>query len=286
MKRFISLLITALLFVSTPIYSATNFPSSLDVFTDQTASDLITSAKWNNMQDAIEAAQAKIGADSSAVTTSHDYLINTTLTNALPPVGSIIAYSPGYFTNGSNAGFTYQMVSANTVAAVNTLLNPKGYYVCNGAALNDSASGIFNGANRYLPNLTDDRFLMGDTAAGTAAGANSYDLSHTHTTGDFALQTTHLAAHNHTITVNSDGSHTHSTYICSLAGGGDWHPGLASGDTGAQATSSGGSHTHTASSANTGSGTAHNHGTTGSGGSATQEIRPSYLSVFYIMRVH
>jgi hypothetical protein len=286
MKRFITLLITALLFASTPIYSATNFPSSLDVFTDQTASDLITSAKWNNMQDAIEAAQAKIGADSSAVTTSHDYLINTTLTNALPPVGSIIAYSPGYFTNGSNAGFTYQMVSANTVAAVNTLLNPKGYYVCNGAALNDSASGIFNGANRYLPNLTDDRFLMGDTAAGGIGGANSYDLSHTHTTGDFSLETTHMPSHNHTITINSGGSHTHE-FACSTGGSGSYYPGLAqASSTSNQTTASGGSHSHTASASNTGSGTAHNHGTSGSGGSATQEIRPSYLTVFYIMRVH
>ncbi len=286
MKRFISLLITAILFVSTPIYSATNFPSSLDVFTDQTASDLITSAKWNNMQDAIEAAQAKIGADSSAVTTSHDYLINTTLTNALPPVGSIIAYSPGYFTNGSNAGFTYQIVSANTVAAVNTLLNPKGYYVCNGAALNDSASGIFNGAGRYLPNLTDDRFLMGDTAAGSIGGANTSDLSHTHTTGDFVLLTTHLPAHNHTITVDSGGAHAHE-FACSTGGSGSYYPALAqASSTTNQSTTSTGSHAHSASSANTGSGTAHNHGTTGSSGSSTQENRPVYLSVFYIMRVH
>lgn len=57
---------------------ATNFPDSLDVFTDQTAADLITSAKWNNMQDAIEACEAKLGVDSSAVTSSLDYLVKST----------------------------------------------------------------------------------------------------------------------------------------------------------------------------------------------------------------
>lgn len=52
---------------------ATNFPTNIDTFTDQTSSDLITSAKWNNLQDSIEALETKVGADSSAITTSHDY---------------------------------------------------------------------------------------------------------------------------------------------------------------------------------------------------------------------
>jgi len=52
---------------------ATNFPTNIDTFTDQTSSDLITSAKWNNLQDSIEALEVKVGADNSAVTTSHDY---------------------------------------------------------------------------------------------------------------------------------------------------------------------------------------------------------------------
>ena len=54
---------------------ATNFPTNIDTFTDQTSSDLITSAKWNNLQDSIEALEVKVGADNSTVTTSHDYKI-------------------------------------------------------------------------------------------------------------------------------------------------------------------------------------------------------------------
>ena len=279
---------------------ATNFPTNIDTFTEQTSSDLITSAKWNNLQDSIEALEAKVGADSSAITTSHDYklaelaaamgLTQASLgaaQNALCPVGSIVAYVPGYFTNGSNAGFTYRMVSANTVAAVNALLNSSGWYVCDGAALNDADSGIFNGVGRYLPNLTDDRFLMGDTVAGGIGGANSNDISHVHSTGDFTLTTSHIPSHSHTVTVNSGGEHTHTipafTFTGSVSSNRVYS--IGGGDSVTRTTGSGGSHSHTASAGNTGSGNAHNHGSTGSAGSSSLENRPKYLSCFYIMRV-
>jgi hypothetical protein len=71
---------------------ATNFPASLDSLTNPTSSDSLNSpshsAQHANSNDAIEALQAKVGADSSAVTTSHDYKIAdhasrlTTLENA------------------------------------------------------------------------------------------------------------------------------------------------------------------------------------------------------------
>lgn len=59
---------------------ATNFPSSLDSFTNPTAVDTLDSPPHDTQHadanDAIEALQAKVGADSSAVTTSHDYKIS------------------------------------------------------------------------------------------------------------------------------------------------------------------------------------------------------------------
>jgi len=58
---------------------ATNFPSSLDSLTNPTSSDPLNSpshsAQHANANDAIEALQAKVGVDSSAVTTSLDYKI-------------------------------------------------------------------------------------------------------------------------------------------------------------------------------------------------------------------
>lgn len=180
---------------------------------------------------------------------------------SLPPVGAIIAYVPGYFTDGSNAGFTHQMVSANTIAAVNTLLNSSGWYVCNGAALNDADSGIFNGAGRYLPNLTDDRFFMGDTVAGGIGGANSNNISHVHSTGDHTLTLAEMPKHRHHVTCGFETTSGNNPY------------GVASG-------------THPGTWTNyQGGSEPHNHGNTGSSGSTSLENRPKYLSCFYIMRV-
>jgi len=58
---------------------ATNFPASLDSLTNPTSSDSLNSpshsAQHANSNDAIEALQAKVGVDSSAVTTSLDYKV-------------------------------------------------------------------------------------------------------------------------------------------------------------------------------------------------------------------
>ena len=58
---------------------ATNFPASLDTLTNPTSSDSLNSpshsAQHANVNDAVEALQAKVGADSSAVTTSLDYKV-------------------------------------------------------------------------------------------------------------------------------------------------------------------------------------------------------------------
>lgn len=107
-----------------------------------------------------------------------------------PPVGTILPWVGGYFGNWNNGSFTN--VLGNTVANVNTLLNASGFYVCDGSALNLAGSPIFDGANRYLPNLTDNRFLMGSTTAGGIGGANTN--AHTHSV------TSNVAVGNHSIT--------------------------------------------------------------------------------------
>ena len=60
---------------------ATNFPSSLDSFTNPTAVDTLDSPPHDTQHadanDAIEALEAKVGVDGSAVTTSHEYRINS-----------------------------------------------------------------------------------------------------------------------------------------------------------------------------------------------------------------
>jgi len=60
---------------------ATSFPSGLDSFTNPTATDTLDSPPHDTQHadanDAIEAIQAKVGVDASAVTTSHEYRINS-----------------------------------------------------------------------------------------------------------------------------------------------------------------------------------------------------------------
>ena len=60
----------------------TNFPTSLDSLTNPSSSDTLNSqtvphaAQHANANDAIEALEAKVGADGSAVTSSHDYKLS------------------------------------------------------------------------------------------------------------------------------------------------------------------------------------------------------------------
>ena len=59
---------------------ATNFPTSLDALTNPTASDPLTNPshadQHANVNDAVEALQAKVGVNGSTVATSLDYKVN------------------------------------------------------------------------------------------------------------------------------------------------------------------------------------------------------------------
>lgn len=51
----------------------TNFPTTLDAYSDWATDDGVSIRIVNDIQDAVEALEAKVGKDGSAVTTSHDY---------------------------------------------------------------------------------------------------------------------------------------------------------------------------------------------------------------------
>ena len=155
------------------------------------------------------------------------------------PVGVIMPWVSGYFTAGSNTGFTPVLASADTIAAANAYLNPFGYYVCDGSAVNVAGSPIWNAAGRYLPNLTDSRFLMGATAIGATANGGSNvmadhkhantnlsvvsESSHTHGVGTFTNATE--AAHTHgvgTFGNTAEAAHTHVWPTGGTASKGYW----------------------------------------------------------------
>jgi len=95
--------------------------------------------------------------------------VQTTI-NGNVPEGSIIAWLPGYFTNGSNGGYTGISIPLSD-----------SWKKCDGVLFNDPSSRIFNGTGRYLPNLTDDRFLMGDITGSRGGTGGSSTMAHTHT---------------------------------------------------------------------------------------------------------
>jgi hypothetical protein len=192
-----------------------------------------------------------VGNDGSAPT-----LTMTQLSPISTPIGCVLPFIPGYFTNGSNAGFTYLSTVYDTLS--------DSYKICDGSLLNDSSSSIFNGANRYLPNLTDDRFLMGNTSYGVTGGGEA----HYHSLGTGS-----------NIAIAAGGAHTH-TVTGGIYGGGHgagstvW---VASYTTTTTYTSTSSTHTHVLS----GSFGA----TAGVNGDAAEAVKPKYLSVKYIMRV-
>ena len=95
---------------------ATNFPASLDTLTNPTSSDSLSSpshsAQHANVNDAVEALQVKVGIDSSADTSSHDYLIGDLLSRiaTLEAAGSPIVKVAAFTSSGTwtvPAGVTY-----------------------------------------------------------------------------------------------------------------------------------------------------------------------------------
>lgn len=99
-------------------------------------------------------------------------------TTGAAPVGSIVAWVGGYFADGSNASYARVLGTDNTVAAINTYANAYGWYVCNGAALSVVDALVYYGPGRYLPMLTDARFLMGGTTAGSIGGESANSHNH------------------------------------------------------------------------------------------------------------
>lgn len=211
------------------------------------------------------------------------------------PEGAIIAWSGGYFTDGINGGFT--SVLGNTVAAVNALFNEFGFYVCNGAETNISKSQIFNDSGRYLPNLTDSRFLMGSTGAGSIGGSGT--MPHTHSV------TSNVAVAAHVITQPDFTIPSHSHPLASFGSVGSMAVGVRIGNFGADeglvypaagggtltqrkyftdVSGGGGGCTRTVDVALT-----NNHAVTNnavaSGAASNDSCLPTYLTCFYLIKV-
>lgn len=214
------------------------------------------------------------------------------------PVGSIVPWLGGYFTNGSNGGFVN--IVGDDAASINAEVSRDGFRLANGAEYFDASSPYYNAPGRCLANISDNRFLMGASISGTIGGANS--MEHTHGIGH-----THTMAHSHTIahthttstaTLNSsqNGPHAHSTYASSHSQKCQYHPDgpemVARDSVSTGSSGSGSAHGHgntggssAGSSGGASTSTTSNGSTTTSSGASYTENRPSYLSCHWLQKV-
>ena len=136
---------------------ATNFPISLDAFTNPTAVDTLDSPPHDvqhaDANDAIEALQTKVGVDGSAVTDSLDYKV-ANFTNKL----------------GSGSGDTYPWAAGAELTAADLNAYAGLVYITSATATSGTVLDI---NNVFTSTFTSYRFVIDEhrTTAGTA-----YDL--------------------------------------------------------------------------------------------------------------
>jgi len=213
------------------------------------------------------------------------------------PCGCIIPWLGGYFTNDSNDDYQQVLGNGNTIDDINDYLQDTGFRVCDGAEYNNAESPIFNGAGRHLPNLTDDRFIMGDSQCGGGRNGSGGDTSqntinHNHTfahkhsvdiaqfnSGSTTLSISQIPAHKHQV------PHLKYRWVDVANGNGhgweyDNGDPYSSYDT--TSVGGGGSHYHTVNPPSTDTGNPIDATRTG----ITQhDNRPNWLGCVYIMRV-
>jgi hypothetical protein len=176
---------------------ATNFPSSLDSFTNPTAVDTLDSPPHDTQHadanDAIEALQAKVGADGSAVTTSLDYKVANLESRPVETKTASYTLVAGDVNKRivmNNAGATTITVDDGVFAAGDTVwihnIGAGTTTVTAGTATVDTAGsldvGQWEGGSLYFTSASSAIFFRGG-GAGVAYGAATGGTSSTITVG-------------------------------------------------------------------------------------------------------
>ncbi len=162
----------------------TSFPTALDNFTNPTSSDLQSSVtvphaeQHANKNDAIEALEAKVGVDGSAVTTTHDYKLSA-ITGTEKAVSNVNFSGTSYGTNtGDQNLFSSIVVTGQpTLTATGTT-----------SSLTIIGSGVAVTTNTGTGSLTfsvSTGFISAIAISGvvTGSGTSSITLTHVGPTG-------------------------------------------------------------------------------------------------------
>jgi len=164
---------------------ATNFPASLDSLTNPTSSDSLNSpshsAQHANANDAIEALQAKVGVDSSAVTSSLDYKVAQLEAVSHGKILQVVegnTSSAVQSTSGtpSDTGITVNITPSDTANKVLVFVGINYQLFANNGTYSDGKFDLLRDATT-LDNLTLYHYQSGPTGGASqiqAAGYMSY----------------------------------------------------------------------------------------------------------------
>lgn len=139
---------------------ATSFPTSLDTLVNPTATDRTSvvshSSQHTNANDAIEALQAKVGADGSAVTTSFDYKLSdvTSTAKAVSTAGDQSVSGTKTFTGSVVTGSG--ILSATNPKITSNIYDTDGLSILGFNASSSAVNAILmgNAKTGYAPFLT------------------------------------------------------------------------------------------------------------------------------------
>ena len=176
----------------------TNFPSSVDAFTNPTSGDTLDNPPHDqqhaDINDAMEAVQTKIGVDNSAVTTSLDYLVRSA-----SPVGAVMQ-----FAGTSSPDSTWLMCDGTAISRTtySSLF-----------AVIGTAYGAGDGSTTFnLPNVS------GRVPVGLDSGDTDFDaLGETGGSKTHTLSSSEIPSHNHSI------DHNHSSVTSGSGGNAHTH---------------------------------------------------------------
>lgn len=154
---------------------STNYPTSLDNSTTIPAEGAAVPLSTNhviahqNLQDAVEAIEAKVGANSSAVTTSHDYKLSgvTGTDKAMSRTGVETALNKT-FTSPTITGATMTTSTVNGVT-LTTAGSATDYLAANGSYVAGSVSNASTTAKGIVELATSAEITAGTATGGTGA---------------------------------------------------------------------------------------------------------------------
>ncbi|MFA5990484.1 MAG: hypothetical protein WC803_12885 [Sphingomonas sp.] len=193
---------------------AISYPTNLDSLTNNTDSvDDVVAQDVNDLNDAVEALEAKVGIDSSAVTTSHDYKLSGV-------TGSDKAVSKTGTETLTNKTLTTPVINGAVTGTILNFLMPVGTVYTNYSDSTNPATLFGFGtwvaiAGRVIVGVgTSDQVFAASTTGGesTHALTTAELAAHGHT---FSGTTGTVSAdHTHSGTTGTESAdHTHSTII-------------------------------------------------------------------------